>query len=79
MGRAKVGRMFHDLDVRVERHERKSALRSLQNLGYDVIAFTTTVKGVKKIPAEQLPGPRSMYFDDGDGDGIDKKNVRVMK
>lgn len=59
-------KMYYDLDVRVPPSERRAALRTLERLGYDVIAFTTTIQGQKKINESDLPPARSQGHDDTD-------------
>lgn len=47
--------MFYDLDVRIDRQGREKAVQTLSRLGYDVVAFTTTISDVKKLGPEHLP------------------------
>lgn len=47
--------MFYDLDVNIPRQAHEQALQTLQTLGYDVVAFTTTVSGERKLTADHLP------------------------
>lgn len=47
--------MFHDLNVDIPRQGRAQALDTLQRLGYDVVAFTTTVSGERKLQPQHLP------------------------
>jgi RNase P/RNase MRP subunit p30 len=49
--------MFHDLKVEVPVGERAEAARVCARLGYDVIAFNTTVSGVRKLGPEHHPVP----------------------
>lgn len=46
--------MFYDLDVNVPRGARSEVLDTLSRLGYNVIAFTTIVSGVKKLKEEHV-------------------------
>lgn len=44
--------MYHDLNVRIAGDRRSQALNDLYCFGYDVVAFTTEVKGTSQlIPA----------------------------
>lgn len=52
--------MFYDLDVRIDRQGRGKAIQTLSRLGYDVIAFTTTISDVKKLGPEHLPQRRTL-------------------
>lgn len=47
--------MFYDLNVKVPPHERKGALETLHYLGYDVVAFTRTIQGQKKLLEKDFP------------------------
>jgi RNase P/RNase MRP subunit p30 len=48
--------MFYDLNVAVDPAQREDAARTCARLGFDVIAFNTTVN-VRKLGAEHMPPP----------------------
>lgn len=49
--------MFHDLNVAVEPAQREEAARTCARLGFDVIAFNTTVSTRRLTPNEHAPPP----------------------
>lgn len=74
--RRSISKMYYDLDVRVPLSERRAALRTLERLGYDVIAFTTTIQGQKKFNESDLPPARSQGYDDVDNTA-DRRQTNV--
>lgn len=63
--------MFHDLNVPASLHSRygDGALWEVARLGYDVVAFATTVTG--KLGPEHLPPPHLRRSTDAAGEGED--------
>lgn len=64
--------MFYDLDVNVTREARSRTLQTLSRLGYDVVAFSTTIADATTISPEQLP---QRISDDGAIQSNDRKLV----
>lgn len=51
--------MYYDLDINVARGARSKALQTLSRLGYDVVAFTTTIADATTISPEHVPPGKS--------------------
>lgn len=47
--------MYYDLNVCVDEKKREEALPELYRLGFNVIAFTTRIKGTTQLLAERCP------------------------
>lgn len=65
--------MYYDLDVDVTRDARSRTLQTLSQLGYDVVAFSTTIADATTISPEQLP---QRISDDGAIQSSARKQVR---
>lgn len=68
--------MFHDLNVNVPQFGRKAVLETLHRLGYDVVAFSRTIQGQKKLLEKDLP-TRETYSELKDARNV-RENLRWM-
>lgn len=74
--------MYHDLNVDIGPDSRESALRALSRLGYDVVAFTTTVTNTCKLGPEHAPkrppGSKPVVYSVNPGDSVVRYILRSI-